>query len=121
MANDIDESSPVDGTGAYDIEIACLYEMNEKMHQQIFEIGSTLLNLALLLNPSISKSLREEIGNTGLEIEFVEGFDSPQDITLATGLDMMIERAETYKDPGLAGILRNISNASSENDYEDDD
>jgi hypothetical protein len=107
-ANDIDESSPVDGTGAYDIEIACLFEVNEKMHRQIFDIGSTLLNLSLLLNPSISEALRKEIGNAGLEIEFVEGFDSPQDITLDTGLDIMIERAETYKDPGLAAILRGL-------------
>jgi hypothetical protein len=107
-ATDIDESSPIDGTGAYDIEIACLFEVNEKMHQQIFDIGSTLLNLSLLLNPSISDALRKKIGDTGLEIEFVEGFDSPQNITLATGLDIMIERAETYKDPGLAAILRNL-------------
>lgn len=108
-ANDIDESSPVDETGAYDIEIACLFEMNEKMHQQIFDVGSTLLNLALLLNPSISKSLREEIGNTGLEIEFPEDFDSPKNITLATGLGTLIDRAETYKDPGLAQILRGLN------------
>lgn len=98
-ADDIDESSPVDGTGAYDIEIACLYEMNEKMHQQIFEIGSTLLNLALLLNPSISESLREEIGATGLELEFPDDFEALQEL---------IEQAETYKDPGLANILREL-------------
>jgi len=98
-AADIDESSPIDGTGAYDIEIACLYEMNERMHQQIFEIGSTLLNLSLLLNPSISDSLRKEIRAKGLEIEFVEDFDS---------LDELIERANTYKDPGLAKILRDL-------------
>jgi hypothetical protein len=98
-AEDIDESSPIDGTGAYDIEIACLYEINEKVHQQIFEIGSTLLNLSLLLNPNISESLREEVGNTGLKIKFVEEFKS---------LDVLIERAETYKDPGLAAILRNL-------------
>jgi len=122
-AKDVDEGpsiDSIDGSEGYAIEIACLFEINEKMHQQIFDIGSTLLNLSLLLNPSISESLREEIGNTGLEIEFVEGFDSPYNL-YSTGRDMMIERAETYKDPGLAGILRNISNASSENDYEDDD
>ena len=98
-ANDIDESCPLDGTGAYDIEIACLFETDEKMHQRIFEIGSTLLKFALFLNPSISESLREEIVNTGFEIEFVEGFDC---------VDLLIDRAETYKDPGLAKILRDL-------------
>ena len=99
MANDIDESSPLDGTGAYTIEIACLFETEEKMHQRIFEVGSTLLNLSLLLNPSISESLREEIGKTGLEIEFPEDFDALTDL---------IEQAETYKDSGLAEILRDL-------------
>ncbi len=98
-ANEIDESSPLDGTGAYTIEIACLFETDEKMHQRIFEIGSTLLNLSLLLNPSISESLREEIGKTGLEIEFSEDFDS---------LDVLIERANSYNDPGLALILQGL-------------
>jgi hypothetical protein len=98
-ANDVDESSPLDGTGAYDIEIACLFETSQEVHRLIFGIGSTLLNLSLLLNPSVSESLRKEIRATGLEIEFVEDFDSINDL---------IERANTYKDPGLARILQGV-------------
>jgi hypothetical protein len=86
------------GGGGYfvDVEIACLFETNDEVHQKIFDADSEALKLALLLNPSISKTLRHQIEESGLQLEFPEDFDALSDL---------IEEAETYKDPGLAKIL----------------
>jgi len=95
----IDGPEVMDSEGFVDVEIACMFESDEKLHRLIFEANSDSLNLALLLNPSISQALRAEIKATGLELEFLDYFEA---------LPELIEQAETYKDPGLAAILRNL-------------
>jgi hypothetical protein len=95
----IDGPEVMDSEGFIDVEIACLFETDDKLHQLIFEANSESLNLALLLNPSISQALRDEITATGLELEFLDYFEA---------LPELIEQAETYKDPGLARILRDL-------------
>ena len=96
----IDGSEVMEGGGFIDVEIACLFETDDKLHQLIFEANSESLKLALLLNPSISNALRSQIESTGVEIEFRKHFD--------VALSELIEQAETYKDPGLAKILRDL-------------
>lgn len=95
----IDGPEVMDSEGFIDVEIACLFETDDKLHQLIFEANSESLNLALLLNPSISQALRDEITATGLELEFLDYFEA---------LPELIEQAETYKDPWLARILRDL-------------
>ena len=53
----------------FDLEIASLYTTSAEAHQKVFEVGSTILNLALLLNPAISQDLRNQINSSGLELE----------------------------------------------------
>ena len=92
-----DEPHRLSGAELYDAEIACLYETNSEIHLRILELGSELLNLALLLNPSISALIRERVVTSGVKIEFADNFDS---------LTELVELAETYGDTGLAVILR---------------
>ena len=92
-----DEPHRLSGAALYDAEIACLYETNSEIHLRILDLGSELLNLALLLNPSISASIRERVVTSGVKIEFADNFDS---------LTELVELAETYGDTSLAVILR---------------
>lgn len=96
----IDGSDVMDSEGFIDVEIACLFETDDKLHRLIFEANSESLKLALLLNPSISNALRSQIEATGVELKFRKYFD--------VALSELIEQAETYKDPGLAKILRDL-------------
>jgi hypothetical protein len=96
----IDGSEVMDSQGFIDVEISCLFETDGKLHQLIFEANSESLNLALLLNPSISNELRSQIEASGVSLEFPENFDA--------ALSELIEQADTYKDPGLAEILRDL-------------
>jgi hypothetical protein len=96
----IDGSEVMDSQGFIDVEISCLFETDDKLHQLIFEANSESLNLALLLNPSVSTELRSQIEASGVSLEFPEYFDK--------ALSELIEQAETYKDPGLAKILREL-------------
>lgn len=95
----IDSYEVMDSAGFIDIEIPCLFETGNEVHQKIFETNSKSLNLALLLNPSISQTLRSQIEATGVQLEFPEDFDALTDL---------IEQAQTYKDSGLAEILRDL-------------
>jgi hypothetical protein len=95
----IDSYEVMDSAGFIDVEIPCLFETGNEVHQKIFETNSKSLNLALLLNPSISKTLRSQIEATGVQLEFPEDFDALTDL---------IEQAQTYKDSGLAEILRDL-------------
>jgi hypothetical protein len=95
----IDSSEVMDSEGFIDVEIPCLFEIGNEVHQKIFEANSKSLNLALLLNPSISKTLRSQIEATGVQLEFPEDFD---------GISLLIEQALEYNDPGLAEILSDL-------------
>jgi hypothetical protein len=95
----IDSSEVMDGDGFIDVEMSCLFEADNEVHQKIFEANSESLNLALLLNPSISDSLRSQIEATGVQVEFHEDFD---------GISLLIEQALEYNDPGLAEILSDL-------------
>ena len=95
----IDSYEVMDSAGFIDVEIPCLFETGNEVHQKIFETNSKSLHLALLLNPSISQTLRRQIEASGVQLEFPDGFDA---------LTNLIEQAETYNDPGLAKILRDL-------------
>lgn len=95
----IDGPEVMDSEGFIDLEIPCLFETDGEVHQKIFDTESESLKLALLLNPSISNELRSKIEATGVTLEFLENFEA---------LPELIEQAETYKDPGLAKILREL-------------
>lgn len=68
---------------------------NIDMHQ----LSSLADEVELLLNPSISKTLRSQIEATGVQLEFPEDFD---------GISLLIEQALEYNDPGLAEILSDL-------------
>ena len=59
----------------FDLEIASLYTTSAEAHQKVFDMGSTILNLALLLNPTISQDLRNQINLSGVELEFRDPLD----------------------------------------------
>ena len=59
----------------FDLEIASLYTTSPEAHQKVFEVGSTILNLALLLNPTISQDLRNQINSSGVELEHRDPLD----------------------------------------------
>lgn len=94
------------------MEFPCLFETSNEVHEKIFEVGSEVLNLALLLNPSVSEALRAEITATGLELEFPEDFEA---------LPELIEEARTYLDPNLALILETLLQDASDADDDEED
>lgn len=103
--SDIDDVNYWEAIGFSDLEFACLFETSEEVHGKVFEVGSEVLNLALLLNPSVSEAIRAGITATGLEIEFPEDFEA---------LPELIEDARTYLDPNLALILKTLLQDASD-------
>jgi hypothetical protein len=94
------------------LEIASLYTTSTEAHQKVFEVGSTILNLALLLNPAISQDLRKQINSSGIKLEFRDPLDDPDDDednkSESEVIEHLITQAQEFKDSGLVAILQSI-------------
>jgi hypothetical protein len=92
-----DEYDEGEEAWSFDLEIACLYTTSADTHQKVFDLGSMILNLALLLNPAISQDLRSQINSSGIKIEFSVEPDL---------VEILVVRAQEFEDLGLVAILR---------------
>jgi hypothetical protein len=93
------------------LEIASLYTTSAEAHQKVFEVGSTILNLALLLNPTISQDLRKQINSSGIKLEFRDRLYDPDydnNMSASDVVEHLIAQAQEFKDSGLVAILRSV-------------
>jgi hypothetical protein len=91
------------------LEIASLYTTSTEAHQKVFEVGSTILNLALLLNPAISQDLRKQINSSGIKLEFRDPLDDYKNNSESEVIEHLITQAQEFKDSGLVAILQTIA------------